>query len=116
MPVTKDHILREIRRTAEENGGVPLGRVRFFTATGIGNSDWLGKIWARWGDALREAGFKANEPQGAYDEDNLLEAYIRLARELGRFPVEAELRMQRRRDANFPSHSTFRKFGGRALS
>jgi hypothetical protein len=64
--VTKQHILSEIRRTAAANGGVPLGVQRFFTETGIKSSDWHGKFWARWGDALREAGFSQTNstPQG----------------------------------------------------
>jgi hypothetical protein len=33
--MTKDEVLREIRRTAHENGGVPLGKTAFFAATGI---------------------------------------------------------------------------------
>lgn len=53
----KQHILNEIRRTAKANGGDPLGRERFLTDTGIKQSDWYGKYWIRWGDAVREAGF-----------------------------------------------------------
>src|SRR5258707_352259 len=42
----KAHILREIKRTAQENGGIALGSDRFESETGIRNSDWLGKFWA----------------------------------------------------------------------
>jgi hypothetical protein len=40
--MTKEHILREILRTAEANGGAPLGRATFFRATGIKDADWEG--------------------------------------------------------------------------
>jgi hypothetical protein len=45
--VEKEHIIFEIRRTAEENGGKPLGISRFAAETGIGQVDWLGRYWAR---------------------------------------------------------------------
>ena len=107
----KQHILREIQRTAKANAGVPLGRERFLQETGIKESDWSGIHWVRWGDALREAGFSANELQRAHDEDHLLEKYVALIREVSRIPVKMELRLKRRSDPSFPSHNTFARFG-----
>jgi hypothetical protein len=80
--MTKTHILEEIRRTAEANGGVALGLRRFETETGIRQTDWS-RFWARWGDATREAGFAPNEFTAAYDNARLLECYAGLTRELG---------------------------------
>ena len=37
---SKRFILKEIRRTAEKNGGVPLGMITFYKATGIKIADW----------------------------------------------------------------------------
>lgn len=37
--MNKQHIISEIKRTAEENGGVPLGQARFQKETGIKFSD-----------------------------------------------------------------------------
>lgn len=87
--MNKLYILDEIKRTAAVNGGVPLGVSGFSRETGIRRSDWLGKFWARWGDALREAGFEPNLWQTAYGEDVLVEKFISIARDLGRFPVNA---------------------------
>jgi hypothetical protein len=109
----KHHILSEIRRTAQANGGAPLGRERFSQETGIRYHEWIGKIWARWGDALREAGFEPNKLQTAYDDDLLMEKFIGLARELGRFPVYAEIRMKGRSDPSFPAHNTFARLGSK---
>src|SRR5690606_34472585 len=39
MDVTKAHILNEIKRTADANGGVPLGWRRFSNETGINLDD-----------------------------------------------------------------------------
>jgi hypothetical protein len=111
--MNKQHILSEIKRTATANGGVPLGVSRFSQETGIKASDWRGKIWARWGDAIREAGFKPNQLQTAYGEDVLIEKFIGLARELGRFPVATEVRMKARSDDSFPWHNTFTRFGSK---
>jgi hypothetical protein len=107
LNVTKDYILKEIQRTAQANGGVPLGQQRFLGETGIKKSDWYGKIWARWGDAIREAGFSPNSLQVAYGVSDLFDSYIQLVRELGRLPTDGEMKLKARGDSTFPSHSTF---------
>jgi Meiotically up-regulated gene 113 len=109
--VDKQHILEEIRRTAKANGGDPLGTQKFLTETGIKKSDWHGKYWVRWGDALREAGLTPNQMAEAYDEGVLIAKLISLSRELGRFPVEGDLRMKSRNDPEFPSHGAFNRLG-----
>ncbi len=110
----RDFIIAEIKRTAAENGGTPLGRRRFAAETGIKESDWYGKHWATWGAALQFAGFSPNAKQEKLGDEVLLEKFARLVQDLGRFPVAAELRMKARADETFPSHNTFRRFGGRA--
>jgi len=112
--MTKDHILSEIRRTTAQNGGEPLGHQRFATETGIGRHDWFGKFWTKWSDALREAGHTPNRFGTAVPEDQMLEYLASLARELGRYPVEADLRMKARTVPGFPSHSTFNRLGRKA--
>ena len=107
----KQHILDEIARTAEGNNGVPLGRRRFFTETGIRESDWIGKYWVRWSDAVREAGYAPNLMQTSYDDDWLLEQLVCFIREIGRFPVSAEFRLKSRNDPEFPNQKTFSRFG-----
>jgi hypothetical protein len=52
--------------------------------------------------------------QAAFSEDYLLAKLIELIRELGRFPVAADVRMKARRDADFPSHNVFERLGGKA--
>jgi hypothetical protein len=114
MAVTRQHILAEIRRTAIENGGAALGWRRFAKETGIVRTDWL-LIWARWGDAVREAGFAPNTLRGPLSESSILEQYIGFTRELGRFPVISELRMRRRSQPDFPSDNVYAKrYGNRA--
>jgi Meiotically Up-regulated Gene 113 (MUG113) protein len=92
---------------------MPLGRLRFFHETGIKESDWKGKFWARWNDAVTEAGLEPNQKTSSYDEVLLIEKFISLMRELGRFPVVAEIRMKVRSDATFPNDKTFGRFGSK---
>ena len=113
--MTKQHILDEIKRTAAKNGGRALGRLRFETATGIREHDWRGVFWARWNDAVSEAGFAPNALVAAYGEDHLLGNVAALALELGRFPVSSEMRLKRRTDPTFPNDKAiFDRFGGKA--
>lgn len=107
----KAHILNEITRTATANGGVPLGEARFEGETGIKRTDWYGIHWAKWGDAVREAGFTPNELNSAFEADLLLGKYAQCARDLGRLPTAGELRLKRRNDPTFPSWNTFARFG-----
>jgi hypothetical protein len=111
----KEHILQEIRRTAQENGGIPLGWRKFAQETGIRDSEWLGKYWAGWGDAVREAGYTPNRMTGAYKDSRVLEQFIQLARELKRLPTDKHLRLKAHQNRDFPDSSTFRsKFGHKA--
>ncbi len=109
--VSRDHILAEIRRTATENGGRPLGRVRFTTETGIREGDWSGRYWARWSDAVIEAGLEPNAMRGSFGSDDVVDRLALLIQELGRFPTTPELKMKRRTDSSFPSHNTIAKLG-----
>jgi len=112
--MTKAHILREIKRTAQANGGVPLGSKRFATETGIGEPDWKGKLWARWGDAVREAGLAPNRLTQPYGEEELLDKYAELCLELRRLPAPADIKLSVRNGMRFPDWGTFReRFGGK---
>lgn len=111
--MNKEHVLAEIRRTATENGNTPLGRLAFLTETGIKESEWRGKYWARWSEAVREAGFEPNQKQEPYSTDHLLERLIELIRELGCFPVYSEIRLKSNRDSTFPTDRTFARFGAK---
>lgn len=103
----KEHILQEIKRTAEANGGAPLGWRKFAKETGIREADWLGKHWARWSDGIREAGLTPNQMKTAYSESLLMEKYIALAREIGKLPVKADMKLKGRSDTDFPDPITF---------
>ncbi|MGD0901060.1 MAG: GIY-YIG nuclease family protein [Thermoguttaceae bacterium] len=111
----KEEILDLIRQTAKENGGKPLGVRKFESVTGIGESVW-GEHWARFSGAQREARCTPNQMSVAYTAEDLLEAYVGLARELevNRLPTESELRLKRRQDSEFPCEKVFRSLGDKA--
>src|SRR5262245_7514165 len=102
----KHYILDEIRRTAALNGGRPLGRLRLEHVAGIKEYHWT-KYWSRFGDAVREAGFEPNEKTAAIDRTTLLRHIVHLARELGRFPTNRDLRVKQTTDTTFPSPKVF---------
>ena len=63
--MTKLYILQQIKRTTQANGGAPLRKIQFEAETGIKRYDWFGVYWARWSDALREAGCEQHRVQAA---------------------------------------------------
>lgn len=109
---TKEDILKEIRLTAKNNGGIPLGRKRFEYQTGINEWD-LQKYWPRFGDAIREAGFSPNKLKTAYDDTYLFEKFISLMRELKNWPTKGDLRVKRNSDPEFPSDGAFFRLGSK---
>ncbi|HKX63833.1 MAG TPA: GIY-YIG nuclease family protein [Rhizomicrobium sp.] len=108
----KKYILSEIKRIAIASGGKPPGRLMLERETGIRMHEWQ-RHWARWNDAVKEAGFEPNQKTIAYDEDYLLKNIILLAREIGRFPAISDLRLKMNSDSGFPTEKTYRRFGGK---
>jgi hypothetical protein len=111
--MTKQQILDEIRRTAVANGGTPLGVDRFAAETGIKEFDWRGRYWARWSDAVREAGLTPNTLRPRADQDELFSQLAALVRKLGRYPTVSEMRLRKREHATFPNHKVLERLGTR---
>jgi len=109
----KPHILAEISRIALANDGKAPGREKFERESGIKMSEWYPHLWLRWGDALQEAGFAPNKLVTALSSDIIVEKYIELIRELGRLPLDGEVRRKEKQGSSFPSHGVFARFGGK---
>lgn len=103
----KAQILGAIRRMAAANGRKAPGSQKFASETGLGKADWYPKYWRRWGDAIREAGCEPNSLSTSFDEEFLIQKYLDLTRELGRFPIEGDLMVKRRGDRMFPNRGAF---------
>ena len=109
--MNKQHIIEEIIRTAKENNAMPLGKRKFENETGIKETDWFGKYWARWGDTIKEAGFSPNKLRTAYDEEWLIEQFVLLVKEIKKFPSKGDLRLKSRNAKDFPGNTTFDRLG-----
>jgi Meiotically up-regulated gene 113 len=99
----KNHILSEIKRLAKLNEGQPPGQTAFESKTGIASSKWRGKHWARWGDALAEAGFPANKWNEKSDPEALLLGMIAACRHYGKYPTRDEVNLLRLTNEDIPS-------------
>lgn len=103
--LARDDILAAIREIAARTGARALGKKAFTTATGITEYEWT-KHWARWSDAVADAGLSANEMQPRYESASVLQSVAELAARLGRMPTVADFRVARHADSAFPSKNT----------
>lgn len=86
----------------------------FERETGIGSAAWRGIYWARWGDALVEAGFSPNSFQEKYDSDFVLQKFVDACRHYSRIPTIDELKMYGRTQPDFPhAKSIYSHFGNK---
>jgi hypothetical protein len=108
----KEFIISEIHRTAKN--GKALGQNRFTSETGIKEHEWRGKYWARWGDALNEAGYSQNAWNTAYEEAHILESLLRLTRKLGKYPTKHEINLAQKSDSSIPGEGAISRLCNRA--
>lgn len=110
----REHIISEIRRLAKETGKVP-GQRLFEGETGVAEHQWRGKFWARWGDALIEAGFGPNEWNQKLDTNTVLDAIIVACRYYKKIPTRSELELYSRDNPGMNSAKLIsRHFGNQA--
>ena len=103
----RERILSEIKRLARENGGKAPGKGMFQRETGIAESDWYGKLWLRWNDAIADAGLTPNDKQERLSSDLILDKYAEVCRHYRKPPSSAELRYFARETPGFIGHNTF---------
>lgn len=109
----RDHILSEIRRLTALNDGRPPGSILFGRETGIADHQWRGKFWARWSDALAEAGFGPNKWIERLDSNEVLTGVIAACRHYGRFPTQDEIQLYARSNPIIPSAQAIKRHFGR---
>lgn len=108
----RERIIGEIKRLAELDHGRAPGQNRFEKETGIGSSEWRGKLWARWSDAVAEAGCSPNSWNAPLESSKVLDDYAEACRHYGRPPTHAELRLYGRDRPDFMGVNTFKRHFG----
>jgi Meiotically up-regulated gene 113 len=110
----REQILAAIRKLAVANNGKAPGSRLFESQTGIREAAWRGRYWARWGDALIEAGFAPNTWQGKHETDVVFQTFIEVCRHYGRVPTVDEIKMYGRGREDFPAtKSLYSHFGSK---
>ena len=109
----KDHILIEIKRLAALNGGQAPGYKAFVRDTGIAEHQWRGKFWARWSDAVAEAGYVPNKWVERLDSAQVLTGVIAACRHYGRFPTQVEIQLYGKSEPTIPSAQAIKRHFGR---
>src|SRR5438552_4093051 len=99
----REQILSEIQRLAAANGGQPPGSRLFERETGIRQSAWRGVFWARWNEAVAEAGLQPNVATIGHDEQFVLGKIADSCRHYGKIPTAMEFRIYRKSHPDFPN-------------
>lgn len=102
----REDIISRIRELAAANAGVAPGAKSFENETGIGRSAWLGKFWARWSDAVSEAGLVPLERTKAIPKNEIFEKLVPIVKHYGREPTRSEFDLYRKTDDGLPWYST----------
>lgn len=111
----REKILEEIKRLAKANGGKPPGVRAFVKETGYRQHDWSGKYWARWSDAIAEAGLVAQEFTQKQDSEVFYPKLAEAMRHFKRIPTKPELQLYRKANPEFPVYDTLEnRFGSKS--
>lgn len=107
---SKREIIEAIKNTAEDNGGMPLGRIRLRQETGITEHHY--QKYGTLGQLQTEAGYPPNQLTQGIAEDALVKQLVELCARFGRFPTQQQLRQARHEAPDLiASHNTFNRLG-----
>jgi hypothetical protein len=107
MNQDRDHILAQLRRLAESNGGEPVGERTFLADTRLTRRCLQIAGFPNYGAAVEAAGFARKTLQQAFTDDQLFQPLAQLTRERGRFPTTNERQVQRYKDSAFPGYDAY---------
>lgn len=110
MTLSKQHILSEIQRVMAMHDG-RLSFRKFCEESGLKEHQILGMHWARWNDALAEAGVENTNSffRPRTEDTAVIEAIAQFIGQLGKWPTDNDLLIERRRNDSFPSIKVIRR-------
>ena len=103
----KERIIAEIKRQVSETGVVP-GVLKFTHESTIPRKEWEGKIWARWSDALKDAGFESNMMTVKLSSEEILKKIAQCCLDFGKIPSGRDMRIYGKNKIGFPADKTIR--------
>lgn len=107
--LTKEDIIKELRKYAKEIGDKTPSEKKFYENTSIGIMDRR-KYWSNYGELVLEAGLTPNKfDKTKYSYKELCEIFIKVIREKDKWPTRGELDIKHYNDSNFPDSTTFYK-------
>lgn len=113
--LTREFILKKIKRWSSENDNKTPGQKAFFRwVGGIGIYDLKRLGWTYYGELVKEAGLTPNKfDKTKYTKGQLCEIFLGVMREKNVWPSRSILDVKHLQDSNFPESSTFYKKLGR---
>lgn len=91
-PPTRDELLDELRRLADELGKTPTTR-DVYGADDFPGIHYFQDEFGTWNEALKAAGFEPNEEKsGRYSDDELIEDLQDFAKEIGDVPTSTQMK------------------------
>jgi len=106
--LTKEEILKLIRKRTKENGDKTPGQKNFYEYAEIGIYDLHKFGWSNYGELVREAGLTPNKFDNTkYNHEQLCEMFIGVIREREKWPTRGDLDVKHHNNSNFPNSATF---------
>ena len=109
--MSREQILAQVKRTADANGGTPLGERAFFAETRTTRRTLWRAGFPNYGTAVEAAGYQPNRMKEALNDDTLFAPLARLVRRLGRFPTQGERFAARQADPSMPGIAAYTRRG-----
>jgi hypothetical protein len=114
--MTRETIIQAIKSATVRNAGRTMGARAFHARSGISRTDLWNAGFARYSDAVREAGLVPNQLQTARDSGQMLSSLARVVRQLGRFPSISDLKAARKSDPELPSYEAYFRLSGGSIT